>query len=159
VTARPSFATPASSASKALSRHVSCMTKGEPATVSATNSPDVSIARLITNRQLIAASDWLHASVISANRHCPAAAASVPALITVVVSVVIAFPPTRPAHVNPHAARADVHTLRKRRCRSRGASAVVNICAQHEMLRTAFPTAAARLPKTSRSTTEADARC
>src|SRR5262249_59498592 len=88
VTARPSFATPASSASKALSRHVSCMTKGEPATVSATNSPDVSIARLITNRQLIAASDWLHASVISAHRHCPAPPASLPELITVVVSVV-----------------------------------------------------------------------
>src|SRR5262249_5698041 len=117
----------------------------------------------LSSRNLVATSDLLHPPVITPNRHCPAVSASVPALISVVVSVVVSvvipLSPTRPAHVNPHAAQADVHTLRKRPRRSGGSSAVVNICAQHEMLRTAFPTAAARLPKTSRSTTEADARC
>jgi hypothetical protein len=68
---------------------------------------------------LIAASDLLHAPVITSNRHCPAAGA--PTLISIGVTVpVMALSPTRPAHVNPHAARTDGHTLSNGRCRSSG---------------------------------------
>jgi hypothetical protein len=74
---------------------------------------------------LVAASDLLHAAVIPPDRHCPAAGAAEPALISIVVAV-MALSPTRPAHVNPHASRTNVHTLRKRRYRSRGSQ-----CARH----------------------------
>src|SRR5262249_45028904 len=113
---------------------VSCVKKGKPPPRPARRGSRT-LHRLITDRlptllsaaltsspaNLVAASDLLHAPVIPPNRHCPAAGASVAALISIVVTAsVMALSPTRPAQVDAHAARTDVHTLRKRRCGSRG---------------------------------------
>jgi hypothetical protein len=83
-------------------------------------SPDVSVPTLLVRRdaELFVARQRLICFMLPSSRRIVTAAVSVPALITVVVSIVIALSPTRPAHVNPHAARADVHALRKRWCRS-----------------------------------------
>src|SRR5262245_59432442 len=122
--------------------HVSCMRKGNPAT--AAGLPDVSIThtdfgnrscdfvgparrRTFVDSNLVAASDLLHAPVISPNGHCPAAGAAVPALISIVVMAsVMALSPTGSAGVNPNAAGAYVHTLSKGRCRRSGSQ-----CAHH----------------------------
>jgi hypothetical protein len=59
----------------------------------------------------IAASDLLHAAIISANRDCPTAMASVAALVTVVAISVAALTPIWAASVNAYTARTDVHAL------------------------------------------------
>jgi hypothetical protein len=83
--------------------------------------------RTFVDSNLVAASDLLHAPVISPNRHCPAAWAAEPALISIVVMAsVTALSPTGSAGVNPNPAGAYVHTLSKGRCRRSGSQ-----CAHH----------------------------
>src|SRR5262245_23433249 len=96
--------------------HVSCVRKGEPRHRSCGGLPrrinhstviseQLVLHALATesggtpklwSRNLVATSDLLHPPVIAPNRHCPAVSASVPALISVVVSVSRSRQPGRP---------------------------------------------------------------